>query len=276
MKTCRFCNFQQESGDFCESCGSPFPADKLDFSEGLPEVNGGFPDPTASSIPDPTASPAPAAAPVVAAAVEPPAPSETPAEDPEAASTPEEKPESPKDESSSERKVMYSAAVSGETVYLKSKGGYHPKSTGESLAGLVMPESVVEKISNARKNAVPEPTPVETPAAAPQPTYTAPAPAPVPTYTGPTTVPTSQYKGIYMHSMIVMILSAVGLVCCCGMSTPSFVLSMIAFLKVQSLKNGAQAQDPEKIVNRAKMLTDTADVLLIVAAIIMFIVIFVL
>ena len=250
MKTCRFCNFQQESGDFCESCGSPFPADKLDFSEGLPEVNGGFPDPTASSIPDPTASPAP-----------------------------EEKPESPvenpKDESSSERKVMYSAAASGETVYLKSKGGYHPKSTGESLAGLVMPESVVEKISNARKNTVPEPTPVE-PAPAPQPTYTAPTPAPVPTYTGPTTAPTSQYNGIYMHSMIVMILSAVGLVCCCGMSTPSFVLSMIAFLKVQSLKNGAQAQDPEKIVNRAKKLTNTADVLLIVAAIIMFIVIFVL
>ena len=171
---------------------------------------------------------------------------------------------------------MYSAAASGETVYLKSKGGYHPKSTGESLAGLVMPESVVEKISNARKNTASEPTPVETPAADPQPTYTAPTPAPVPTYTGPTTAPTSQYNGIYIHSMIVMILSAIGLVCCCGMSTPSFVLSMIAFLKVQSLKNGAQAQDPEKIVTRAKMLTDTADVLLIVAAIIMFIVIFVL
>ena len=269
MKTCRFCLHQQENGDRCDACGSPFSADKLDFSEGLPEVNGGFPDPTASSIPDPTASPAPAAAPVVAAA-----PLETPESPVE--SSKESPKESPKDESSSERKVMYSAAASGETVYLKSKGGYHPKSTGESLAGLVMPESVVEKISNARKNTASEPTPVETPAADPQPTYTAPTPAPVPTYTGPTTAPTSQYNGIYIHSMIVMILSAIGLVCCCGMSTPSFVLSMIAFLKVQSLKNGAQAQDPEKIVTRAKMLTDTADVLLIVAAIIMFIVIFVL
>ena len=59
MKTCRFCNNQQESGDRCDACGSPFSADKVDFSEGFPDLTGGesaFPDPTASSFPDPTIS----------------------------------------------------------------------------------------------------------------------------------------------------------------------------------------------------------------------------
>ena len=36
MKTCRFCNHEQEEGDRCEACGSPFSADKLDFSGGIP------------------------------------------------------------------------------------------------------------------------------------------------------------------------------------------------------------------------------------------------
>ena len=56
MKTCRFCNNQQENGDRCDACGSPFSADKVDFSEGFPDLAGGesaFPDPTASSFPDP-------------------------------------------------------------------------------------------------------------------------------------------------------------------------------------------------------------------------------
>ena len=42
MKTCRFCNHEQEEGDRCEAFGSPFSADKLDFSGET------MPDPTQS------------------------------------------------------------------------------------------------------------------------------------------------------------------------------------------------------------------------------------
>ena len=268
MKTCRFCNNQQENGDRCDACGSPFSADKVDFSEGFPDLTGGegaFPDPTASSFPDPTISQIPEpTAPVAPVPVDASPAEETPAA--EKAPAPE-----------NERKVMYSAAASGETVYLKSKGGYHPNSAPESFTPSLSTSDDAPKEQsgpgwwNGAPNAssstadstsapsVPDPEKIVAAASVPQ--------------QDPKSAAAS-YKKTYIHSLITFILSAVGLLCCCGMSTPSLVLSLIAFLKVKPLNDGLQVRDPEKAVNSAKIMTDIADILLAVSAIIMGIVIF--
>ena len=137
MKTCRFCLHQQESGDRCEACGSPFSADKLDFSEGLPEAESGFPDPTVSSMPDPTVSPVPAPA-VAAAGTTAPAVAETPSRTADVPVTQTE--ETPAERSPEEpKKIMYSAAVAGETVYLKSKGGNKNITSGAGIAAHAAP-----------------------------------------------------------------------------------------------------------------------------------------
>ena len=272
MKTCRFCNNQQESGDRCDACGSPFSADKVDFSEGLPDLtdaSDAFPDPTASSFPDPTVSQIPdptvpvapvveeapkaepvppvEEAPVVAAASE--APAEKNAVEPE------------KTPAQTGRKIMYSAAASGETVYKKSKGGLNSKRSGAAVAGLFVPESVAEKIAQKREEAASA-------------IRDAQAQMPV-TYTRPQTntkADPSKYQGWYVHSMITLILSCIGLLCLCGMSIPSLVISLIAFLSLLNLKNGAYNEDPERIISRSKKLTMIADMLLVGAAFLIFLI----
>ncbi|MBO4688531.1 MAG: hypothetical protein J5636_08470 [Clostridiales bacterium] len=57
MKICRFCNHEQENGNYCDACGSPLSADKVDFSDISSDSLSGFgefPDPTKSAFPDPT------------------------------------------------------------------------------------------------------------------------------------------------------------------------------------------------------------------------------
>ncbi|MBO4928181.1 MAG: hypothetical protein J5379_08030 [Clostridiales bacterium] len=64
MRICRFCMHEQESGDFCDACGSPFSADKVDFGDGgamggeaMPDLTQStFSDPTQSAFPDPSQS----------------------------------------------------------------------------------------------------------------------------------------------------------------------------------------------------------------------------
>ncbi|MBP5417966.1 MAG: hypothetical protein J6Y58_10655 [Clostridiales bacterium] len=196
MKTCRFCLNQQESGDRCDACGSPFSADKPDFSEDVPE---------------------------------------------------EEMPAEPK-------KIMYSAAFAGETVYLKSKG---PKN-----------------ISSGSAPASP---------AAPAQAASAPAPAPAPqkpsvpftpVYTSASqSAAASRYSLISTHSLVTFIVSCVGLLCCCGMSTPSLVMSLIAYLSMKSVKNGTAGTESERLAKRANVLTIISDAWLILAAFIMFLII---
>ena len=278
MKTCRFCNFQQERGDFCEACGSPFSADKVDFSEGLPEMMGGpdaFPDPTASAFPDPTkpvagtssvpetppevSTPAPAAA-VTAAAV----PSaDTPAEVPAPKPVPEKKTPAPE-----ERKVWYSAREAGETVYTKNRGSlksgnYIPESFNPSLSSS---DDAPKEPSgpgwwNGAPNAssgssLPDPSTIIAAASAPQQDPKA-AFAP--------------YNGVYTHTLITFVLSAVGLLCLCGMSFISLILSGIAFASMLNVKSGTSIGNNDKTVNRAKILTIIADVLLVFALITMII-----
>lgn len=250
MKTCRFCMNKQESGDRCDACGSPFSADKLDFSEGLPEVDSAFPDPTASSMPDPTLSPVPVAAAVPA--VEP-APEKKDGPAPSA----EEAPEEPK-------RIMYSAAIAGETVYLKSKGNFRSKSTGESVAGHFMPASAVDAISQKRL----EKASTET--------YSPDEAAPVPVVVNPvasTPKAPFKYNGLLTHSLVTFILSCVGLLCCCGMSTPSLVMSLIAYLTLRPVKLGTVNGDAESVAGRAKVLTIISDVWLVVSAFIMLLII---
>ena len=289
MKTCRFCNNQQESGDRCDACGSPFSADKVDFSEGFPDLTGGesaFPDPTIPQIPDPTVPVAPVpvdASPAedTPAAEKVPVPEET-AEATEVAAgvpeTPEDKPADAPVETAPERKVIYSAAASGETVYQRSKGGYHPNAAPEAFKPSLStsddapkeqagpgwwngaPNASSSTADSASGPSVPDPEKIVAAASVPK--------------QDPKSAAAS-YKKTYIHSLITFILSAVGLLCCCGMSTPSLVLSLIAFLKVKPLNDGLQVRDPEKAVNSAKIMTDIADILLFVAAVIMGIVIFV-
>lgn len=270
MKTCRFCLHQQENGDRCEACGSPFSADKLDFSEGLPEAENGFPDPTASqlpdptvssmpdptvsSMPDPTVSPVPAPA-VAAAGTTAPAVAETPSRTADVPVTQTE--ETPAERSPEEpKKIMYSAAVAGETVYLKSKGGNKNITSGAGIAAHAAPTAPA--------------APAAPTAPAPQmQSYTPPA---APLYVSANqSADASKYSGLSTHSLVTFIISCAGLLCLCGMSIPSLVMSLIAFLNLQSVKAGTANGNVEGLARRAKVLTIISDVWLILSACFLFI-----
>ena len=154
------------------------------------------------------------------------------------------------------------------SVYIKSKGGVKlkNKSSGAAVAGLFMPESVAEKISEMRQNGVPS---------AEETTEQHQVPLPnIGSGSKPkTAADPAKYQGWYIHSMITLILSCLGLLCLCGMSVPSLVVSLIAFLSLMNLKNGAYNEDPDKIIGRAKKMTMVADFLLVGAAFLLFLII---
>ncbi len=243
MKTCRFCNHEQEEGDRCEACGSPFSADKLDFS--------------GETIPDPTQSVTPAPDPTIwgAAAPQEVPVSETPSEmasgeaempvagegvPSESISDAAEKqpaPETSVPEMTQKPvppKIMYSAAARSETVYLKKKGSYIP-----SHGMTILPP--------ARNS----------------------APQVVPAVTSPKMDDESfkKYSGIYNHTLITMIISIIGMVCLCGSSMISVILSSIAFSKMSAVKSGTTTKDPDRVAASAKAMTLVADFLLIVGLI---------
>ncbi len=236
-----------------------------------------FPDPTVSAFPDPTKPVAgtssvpetPAetsttvaaapAAPVMTAAAVPPAgtPAEAPAQNP----VPEKKAPIPE-----ERKVWYSAREAGETVYTKNKGSLK--------SGNYIPESFIPSLStsddapkeqagpgwwngapnSSASSSVADPAAIVAAASAPQQDPKA-AFAP--------------YNGVYTHTLITFILSAVGLLCLCGMSFISLILSGIAFASMLNVKSGTSIGNTDKTVNRAKILTIIADILLVLALITM-------
>ncbi len=224
MKTCRFCNHEQEEGDRCEACGSPFSADKLDFS--------------GETIPDPTQSVTPAPDPTIWGAA---APQEAPVSE-----TPSEmasgeagmpSPETSAPEMTKKTvppKIMYSAAARSETVYLKKKGSYIP-----SHGMTILPPA---------QNS---------------------APQVVPAVTSPKMDDESfkKYSGIYNHTLITMIISIIGMVCLCGSSMISVILSSIAFSKMSAVKSGTTTKDPDRVAASAKAMTLVADFLLIVGLI---------
>lgn len=232
MKTCRFCNHEQEKGDRCEACGSPFSADKLDFSGET------IPDPTRSVTSEPDTS-------IWGMAVsQPEAPiTETPVSDAaEKQPAPVVEPKQPAPKTSVSEmtqkpvppKIMYSAAARSETVYLKKKGSYIP-SHGMTI------------IPPARNS----------------------APQVVPAVTSPKMDDESfkKYSGIYNHTLITMIISIVGMVCLCGSSLISVILSSIAFSKMSAVKSGTTTKDPDRVAASAKAMTLVADFLLIVGLI---------
>ena len=253
MKTCRFCNHEQEEGDRCEACGSPFSADKLDFSGET------IPDPTQSvtSAPDPTIWGA-AAAPQETLVAETPsemasgeagipdsgegAPSEPVADaagkqPDQTAGQKQPAPETSAPEMTQKPvppKIMYSAAARSETVYLKKKGSYIP-----SHGMTILPPA---------RNSAPQVVPVVTPPKMDDESF-------------------KKYSGTYNHTLITMIISIVGMVCLCGSSLISVILSSIAFSKMSAVKSGTTTKDPDRVAASAKAMTLVADFLLIVGLI---------
>lgn len=254
MKTCRFCNHEQEKGDRCEACGSPFSADKLDFSGET------IPDPTRSVTSEPDTSiwgmavsqpEAPitetpvsemasgeAEMPVAGEGV----PSEPVSDAAEKQPAPVVEPKQPAPETSVSEmtqkpvppKIMYSAAARSETVYLKKKGSYIP-----SHGMTIIPPA---------QNSAPQVVPVVTPPKMDDESF-------------------KKYSGIYNHTLITMIISIVGMVCLCGSSLISVILSSIAFSKMSAVKSGTTTKDPDRVAASAKAMTLVADFLLIVGLI---------
>lgn len=123
MKTCRFCMHEQESGAFCEACGSPFPADKVDFTSGPEDLSAPL------MAADPALDPETPAQPAEPAPAEQPPVQDTPLENAPSEEAPAENAPEPEDaqqpqesQPEEEKKIIYSAFERGETVYARSTG----------------------------------------------------------------------------------------------------------------------------------------------------------
>ena len=294
MKTCRFCMHEQESGEYCEACGSPFSADKLDFSSGsMPDPTAGaFPDPTKSAFPkDPEipAAPAPSNEPVPnvmpVAAVGMPS-SGTPASEdlkPEVPSS--EVPSSVKEEKKPEKKdnsgkkqpekkqpekklpekkvfpeeptkIMYSASQNHETVYLKGKGNHLKK-------GPVDPKAFSPSLAE------PEDAPTEQQGAGWW-NGAAPSATPAPSQTSSATNAAAVPPWLNAFAIIMIVMSALGMVCLCGAGFVPLMIALIALNKITSVKNGSSV-NVDRDLSTARILLIASALVLVLAAIIMLI-----
>jgi len=328
VKICRFCNHEQENGEYCEACGSPLSTDRVDFTDGMSDTTGGFgafpdptaqafpdptvqafPDPTVQAFPDPTISPAGVSqesAPQIQEQTSPVQETEQPApmqgaeqatqekpaekkpqehvvETPVAAfgtknkgSKKEHKPEE-KQDPDAPRKIIYSAAASGETVYGKSKGGLVTSGT------LVEPTQPGPGWWNGAPNAsantaVPKENSCAAPTGSdsagtipansnPAPVYTAP-----PQGQAPANPQFQPYNGLYTHAIITLVLGLMGLLCCCGGTFFSLIFSVMAYLRLSALKKGTATGSPEDVARQAKTMLTVADVLLALGMVVMLII----
>ncbi|MBR3057121.1 MAG: hypothetical protein IKG93_04035 [Clostridiales bacterium] len=247
MKTCRFCQNVQESGDFCDACGQPFPADKLDFSNsddlfagmGLPvsaentstDLTGAVPtvsDEVASTPNDPSAE---------AQNEEAPSAEENPSSQDESedktsdkdSETDSDDEELEPEEDTPHKKIMYSAREAGESVYQKKRHFITASPTTSSKTSSPAPKA------NTNTNA--------TAAAA--------------SYKGNT------YSSEYTFALVSLILNSVGFLFTCGTGLFSLAISIFAFIKASGLKNG-KAADPASTARTVKILDVIADFLIVI------------
>ena len=314
MKTCRFCMHEQESGEYCEACGSPFSADKLDFSgESMPDPTAGaFPDPTKSAFPDPTesvfpdtagsafpetaespAAPAtsnetvPDVMPVAAAgmpSMDAPKPETVPSKetDSKESSPKKEKkkasretsekkqPEEKKAFSEESKKIMYSASLNHETVYLKGKGNLlkkGPVNPQEFSPYLTDKEDAPAQQQGAGWWNGAAPSASSTPQSAPSTIPTPPqakAPYSASGNGGKAEVPT----WLYVFAIVMIVLSGLGMVCLCGAGLIPLVMALIAISKITSVKNGS-SEDIDHDLSSAKILLVISVVILVLCSILM-------
>lgn len=279
MKTCRFCMHEQESGEYCEACGSPFSADKLDFSDAsMPDPTAGaFPDPTKNAFPEAKESAAtpeisngsvPEVMPVAAAG----APSMD-APKPENASSEEKadkiQPEKNEEFSDGSKKIMYSASQYHETVYLKGKGNLLKKGKTdpkEFSPYLTEREDAPTQQQGAGWWNGAAPSASSAPQSEPS---TIPTPPGVNAYSasasgGNAAVP----SWLYAFSIVMIVLGGLGTICLCGAGFIPLVMALIALSKITSVKNGS-SDDTDHDLNSAKILLIISVVILVLCSILM-------
>ena len=240
--------------------------------------------PAAQQTPDVTA---PMTQPATEAATQNPQTPNSTAQDPQTpnvAAKNKKQPQKELFEKPGERKIMYSAAANHETVYKNAKlsaGGLGTSSAPQSQPG--------PGWWNGAPNATPQVPPktpylVNTTPAATTSGQVAPT-GQIPEQNNAAVEHVVQaaqaapsaleeafrpYSSQYNHTLITVGLSAIGLLCCCGMSIPSLVLSSIAHSKLLGIKKGTSSEDPQSAAGTAKRLTRIADILLAVSAFAMF------
>ena len=247
MKTCRFCQNVQESGDFCDACGQPFPADKLDFSNsddlfagmGSPvsaentstDLTGAVPtvsDEVASTLDDPSAEAQNEEAPSAEENPSSQDESEDKTSDKDSETDPDDEELEPEKETP-HKKIMYSAREAGESVYQKKRHFITAAPTTSSKTSSPAPKA------NTNANAA----------------------AAAASYKGDT------YSGEYTFALVSLILNSIGCVFTSGTGMFSLIISIFAFTKANGLKNG-RAANPASTARTVKILALIADFMIVI------------
>ena len=298
MKTCRFCMHEQDSGEYCEACGSPFSADKLDFSDAsMPDPTAGaFPDPTKSAFPKTTESvfPEPAETPATPVPSNESAPnvmpvsvagmpsSDTPSSEETVSEVPspakEEK--KPKKKESSENSQPERKQTEKEQPEKKKDFSKEPKKIMYSASqnhetvylkgkgnylkkGPVNPEAFSPYLAET------EDAPTEqqgagwwngaAPSAGPTPSQTA-----SPATGNAAAVP----SWLNVFAIVMIVVGAISTPCFCGAGFIPMIMALIAHNKISSVKNGS-SEDCDHDLNTARVLLIVSVPILVLTAILM-------
>ncbi len=242
MKICRFCQHSQETGDYCEACNAPFPADKLDFSNSSDILQ---PD-SARTVSDDAQAVAPEQTSEVSSR-----PAEQ-VETPRQVETAVEKAEAPNKEKRTgksrmkdpleldedddswdptqpgRKKILYSAKAAGDTVFVGKK-----LSTPSSGNGLTKSQTKSGKTEKTVAPANKQPEVLRQ-------------------YNG------KRYSGEFSFALISLIFNSVAMLFTCGTGLLGFLLSLYALIKGSKLKKGTDP-DPVSTASKVKIFAAIAD-----------------